>query len=581
MTVAFYWRHLMQLRVLAYLLFLALICSMVFEMAFPFLYKALINIIAEGGEVETVSKALLQILFYILALDLGYLLAQRTLTYSISYIEPKVMQRIMDECFEILHRHSYNFFNNNFSGSLVKRVNRFARAFEDVMDHMFFQLLPIFLRIVIAIVVLFYLHVVLGLLLLVWALVFVGFNYAISLYKLEHYDNALNKADSRVTGALSDSITNQINIKLFASSRFETQEFKKVSNDWFQKTKRSWFFNGHIEVLQTLLMVGLNFAILFFAIRFWSQGLLTVGDFALIQFYLLELFRSLWDFGRTIRRVYEAFGQAEEMMEILILPPEISDKRKAKDLRVKRGAVEFQNVGFSYDEGRETFEGLSFKVKAGEKIALIGPSGGGKSTTMKLLLRLYDVNKGKILIDGQNIASVTQDSLRSQIALVPQDPILFHRTLMENIRYGRLDATDEEVMAASKMAHCHEFVSRFPKGYKTQVGERGVKLSGGERQRVAIARAILANAPILIMDEATSNLDSESEQLIHDAMQKLMKNKTSFVIAHRLSTIISVDRILVIEGGKIVEEGNHAELIKQEQSLYKELWTLQVRGYLE
>ncbi|EKD93937.1 MAG: ABC transporter related protein [uncultured bacterium] len=237
-------------------------------------------------------------------------------------------------------------------------------------------------------------------------------------------------------------------------------------------------------------------------------------------------------------------------------------------------------MSFGYESESGVIQKFSFKLNPSEKVALIGPSGGGKSTLTKLMLRLFDVDKGKILIDGQDISKVTQDSLRGQIALVPQDPILFHRSLEENIRYGRLEASAEEIRAAAHLAHCHEFIEQMPKKYATVVGERGVKLSGGERQRIAIARAILANSKILILDEATSSLDSESEKLIQDALKNLMKNKTTFVIAHRLSTIVSMDRILVLEEGKIVEEGSHRVLIRKKGGLYRKLWELQGGGYL-
>ena len=237
-------------------------------------------------------------------------------------------------------------------------------------------------------------------------------------------------------------------------------------------------------------------------------------------------------------------------------------------------------MSFGYESESGVIQKFSFKLNPSEKVALIGPSGGGKSTLTKLMLRLFDVDKGKILIDGQDISKVTQDSLRGQIALVPQDPILFHRSLEENIRYGRLEASAEEIRAAAHLAHCHEFIEQMPKKYATVVGERGVKLSGGERQRIAIARAILANSKILILDEATSSLDSESEKLIQDALKNLMKNKTTFVIAHRLSTIVSMDRILVLEEGKIVEEGSHRVLIRNKGGLDRKLWELQGGGYL-
>jgi ATP-binding cassette subfamily B protein len=326
-------------------------------------------------------------------------------------------------------------------------------------------------------------------------------------------------------------------------------------------------------------MTILEFVVLFVSISLWKKGILTVGDFVMIQSYMFGLFFHIWDFGRILRKTYERLADAEEMVVILNTPIEVKDKKDAEKIEINSGKIEFKNVKFSYSKD-DVIKGLSFVIKPSEKVALIGPSGGGKSTVVKLMLRLFDIDKGAILIDGQNSLGYTQDSLRAQIALVPQDPILFHRTLMENIRYGRRDASDKEVMAAAKLAHCNEFIASFKQGYQTFVGERGVKLSGGERQRVAIARAILSNARILILDEATSSLDSESEKLIQDALKNLMKNKTTLVIAHRLSTIVQMDRILVLKGGKIIEEGDHASLVSKKEGLYRKLWELQSKGYL-
>ena len=267
------------------------------------------------------------------------------------------------------------------------------------------------------------------------------------------------------------------------------------------------------------------------------------------------------------------------MTEILETPHEIQDARAAIPLQVSSGAIEFKEVIFSYNQTRRVINNFSLMVRPKEKVALVGPSGAGKTTLINLLLRSYDLEKGKILIDGQKISRVTLDSLHENIALVPQDPILFHRTLMENILYGQPKAGKKEVLAAAKKANAHEFIVSFPEGYKTYVGERGVKLSGGERQRAAIARAILKNAPILVMDEATSSLDSESEKLIQDALAVLMKDKTVLVIAHRLSTIMKMDRIVVLDQGRIVEEGSHADLLKRKNGLYKRLWERQIGGF--
>jgi ABC-type multidrug transport system fused ATPase/permease subunit len=282
-----------------------------------------------------------------------------------------------------------------------------------------------------------------------------------------------------------------------------------------------------------------------------------------------------------MRRMFTAFADANEMIEIFDTPHSVMDAPNARPLIVDKGQIRLENVSFGFSEERVILRDFNLTVTAGEKIALVGPSGAGKSTVTKLLLRMYDVTSGSIRVDGQNIAEVTQESLRDTISFVPQEPILFHRSLRDNIRYGRPDATDEEVIAAAKKAHCHEFIEGLSEGYETHVGERGVKLSGGERQRVAIARAILKNAPILILDEATSALDSESEALIQDALRVLMEGKTVIVIAHRLSTIMTMDRIVVIEGGKIAAEGTHDELVANKGGLYQKLWSIQAGGFLD
>ncbi|MFA4831608.1 MAG: ABC transporter ATP-binding protein, partial [Patescibacteria group bacterium] len=343
---------------------------------------------------------------------------------------------------------------------------------------------------------------------------------------------------------------------------------------------KSWNLSNLFEAIQGLLMVILEIGVIYLGIRLWEAGLFTVGDFVLLQSYVLIVFIRIWGVGRIIRHIYQDLADAEEMTVILDSPHEIRDIPKAKDLIVKKGAVEFNKVEFYYHQTRRIIKDFNLTIKPGERIALVGPSGAGKSTIVKLLLRMHEATEGKILIDGQKINQVKQESLWRGISLVPQEPILFHRTLMENIRYGQPKATDSEVMNASKLAHCHEFIINFPDAYSTYVGERGIKLSGGERQRVAIARAILRNAPILVLDEATSSLDSESEALIQKGLENLMKGKTVIVIAHRLSTIMKMDRIIVIDGGKIKEQGSHKELLGKKEGLYKRLWKVQAGGFL-
>lgn len=548
-------------------------------MSFPFLYKAFFNILAGEGEKAILFQKLIFIVLGVLALDLFEWIFWRICQFCNNYFQPRMMADIVNECFEYLHQHSYNFFNSNFSGSLVKRVNRMARAFEGLADKFYWDLLPMFLRILIVLVVLFFLHRVLGIIASIWVILFLAVNYFLAMYKVK-FDLEKSRADTKVTAVLADTITNAVNIKLFSALKFEQKRFGFSTFDWFLKTRKSWNIGSFIEAFQSLLMVGLNVLILYFAARFWRDGLLTVGDFALIQAYLMEIFHQLWNFGRIIRDIYECFADAEEMTAVLHTPHEVCDIVRPKKFVVHHGRIEFRSVCFSYDRQNDLISDLSFVIKPSEKVAFIGPSGGGKTTVTKLLLRLFDVQSGVILIDGQDISKVSQDRLHRQVALVPQDPILFHRTLMENIRYGRREASDEEVLNAAKMAHCHEFIERFPKKYETYVGERGVKLSGGERQRVAIARAILSNARILILDEATSQLDSESESFIQEALANLMQQKTSIVIAHRLSTVMRMDHVFVLQEGRIIEEGDHASLVTKKDSLYKKFWDLQAGGYL-
>ncbi len=577
-TFRFFWGYVKKQWPLASLSFVTITFAVLADMAFYLLFKDFVNAITEGQDVDSV----LRLVFWVFILQTFGWMMWRTAGYSGSVFEPRAMRDITNYCFEALHKHSYNFFNNQFVGSLVKRISRMARSFEDITDQFLFEFYPLVLRTVTAILVLYLLNWKMGTALLVWSIVFVLIHYRISLYAMHRYDIPKAAADSSVVAYLADTVTNNSTIKFFSNLNFEKKRFDEVSGKWTDITKAAWIFRNHVEAIQGFMMVGINAFILYQGVMLWSTGVLTVGDFVLIQTYLWTVFMHLWDFGRMIRRFYESLADAEEMTIILNTPLEVIDKRGAKNLVMRRGAVEFEHVSFSYTEEEEAsvLRNFSFKAKPGERIALIGPSGGGKTTIVKLLLRLFDLDKGKILMDGQDISCVTQDSLRKEIALVPQDPVLFHRSLMENIRYGRTDASDEEVIAAAKLAHCHEFIKRCPKAYDTFVGERGVKLSGGERQRVAIARAILANTKILILDEATSSLDSESEKLIKDALKVLMKGKTVFVIAHRLSTIVDMDRILVLEKGHIVEEGTHSDLVTKEGGLYKKLWDLQVGGYL-
>ena len=576
-TLRFFLKHLGREKLLAGLTFLGITIGVVANLAFPIVMKEIIDLMTLGVDKVTYQDVSYYI-WVIFGISIINMLGWRLGEYALSILEPRVMASISKESFEKIHQHSFNFFNNEFVGSLVKRVNRMTRASETFMDIVGMEFTQITLRIVISIIVLTTVNPFLGIAMTIWALLFLSINFAATLYKLKHYNRPAVEADTKQTGQLADSISNNVNVKLFSAFKNEQEKFNNLVDDLKKKQTRSWIFSQHIEFGQNISMIILELFMFLYGVKLWSLGQFTVGEFVLVQAYLFDVFIFVWDFSRSVRRLYEAFADAEEMTLILHTSIEVEDKKGAIELDAPRGEIEFKNVEFAYEEGEEAIKGLKLKIQQSEKVALIGPSGGGKTTIVKLILRLFDIDKGTILIDGKDISEVTQDSLRAHVALVPQDPILFHRSLMDNIRYGRHEASDEEVIAAAKLANCHDFISKFKKKYGTFVGERGVKLSGGERQRIAIARAILSNARILILDEATSNLDVHSEKLIQNALEHLMQHKTTIVIAHRLSTVRDMDRILVLEDGKLVEQGGHAELMNQEDGLYKSLWDLYMEG---
>jgi ATP-binding cassette subfamily B protein len=492
--------------------------------------------------------------------------------------EVGIMRGLVNRAFQNLIFHSYSFFSGSFTGSLVRRVTRLPRAFENFKDIALYNVLP---TIVVLIGIPFILaarSILLGIGFLIFSIALIAFHIGIANWKQKYNVDAAEK-DTELTGAISDSVSNEYTVKLFAGEHSEIGRVHEASKSLAKTRFVSYTIDNIINLFQGGFMMVTELVLMYVTIRLWRQGLATIGDFALVQAYLISASNQLWGFNRTVRGMYESIADATEIVDIMETPHEVRDIPSATELVVTDASIDFNEVIFAFNETNTILDDFSLHIKGGERLALVGPSGAGKSTIVKLLLRLHDVTGGAIKIDGMNIKDVTQSSLRGAIGFVPQEPILFHRTLLDNIRYGRPDATDEEVMTAAKEAHCHEFISHFPEGYETYVGERGVKLSGGERQRVAIARAILKNAPILILDEATSSLDSESEQLIQDALQLLMKGKTVIVIAHRLSTIMSMDRIVVIESGKVIDSGTHNELLKKD-GLYKKLWSIQAGGFI-
>lgn len=548
-------------------------------LAAPLALKRFIDTLSSTAPSEAAVSLLFGILGLFALINFIGWIGHRIRMLSIMRMESRVMADLSNQAFRYLLRHSHDFFVSNFAGSLTRRVNRYARAFEQVLDTVMFSFFSTGVFAAGAILVLFGRSALLGSILLFWTIAFVIIQVFVARWK-QPLRVASAAEDSKVTGVLSDAVSNQSIVSLFAAAPHEYRIFGDAIERWRAAMMRSWNVDAWILAIQGLFALAVEIALLAGAVMLWQRGAITVGDFVLIQVYIIGLIDRIWNLGNSMRRVYSAFADAYEMIVIFETPHGVQDVEGAAALRVTDGKVELHDVAFGYRADLPTFSGFSLAINGGERVALVGPSGAGKSTITKLLLRLHDVTHGVIEIDGQDIAQVTQDSLREAISFVPQEPVLFHRSLRDNIRYGKRDATDEEVIDAAKKARCHAFINKLPEGYETHVGERGIKLSGGERQRVAIARAILKDAPILILDEATSSLDSESESRIQEALDELMRGKTVIVIAHRLSTIMRMDRIIVIENGNAVAQGTHQELLDSEGSLYHTLWSIQAGSFV-
>ncbi len=486
------------------------------------------------------------------------------------YITLILMNRMMD--------HSHSFYQRQFAGSLSTRIIDIATSIPDIIRIVIDRLLACSLMLLFVLYNISQIHVKFTIALGLWIILFLGISVVL-VFRNQHLAYEVADARAAVTGCIVDILSNMASVRLFAAKKFENNYLTGWINESVKKDQtRDWFF------LKLHAFQACSFW-LFQAVCFWwlLNGLvsktMSPGDFVLVLTLNLHIIENFWNIAKDMRDFWEKMGNIVQGLTIIQSPIEIKDSPNAKQLVVTKGEIAFDNVLFQYHDAESLFEHESVVIKPGQKVGLVGYSGSGKSTFVNLILRLFDVTQGKITIDGQDITQVTQDSLHEAITMIPQDPSLFHRSILENIEYGRRNATYQEIILAAKRAYAHEFIVKLSQGYDTQVGERGVRLSGGQRQRIVIARAILKNAPILILDEATSQLDSVTENEIQDSLWHLMQDKTTLVIAHRLSTLLNMDRILVFDQGSIVEDGSHEELLAK-GGVYKKLWEAQIDGFL-
>lgn len=532
---------------------------------------------AVAGEGASALDAALWALGAMLALGAVSVLFRHLGFIGITGMTLRTMSETAQEAFARLQRFSTDWHANNFAGSTVRKITRGMWALDLLTDTVLIALLPSLVVLVGTTALLAWHWPAMGLVVFLGSVVYVGVTIALSLSYVAPAARLANSWDTRVGGALADAISCNSVVKAYGAELREDGRLAGVMAKWALRTRRTWVRGTTSGTAQQIVLLALRAAVIGLVIWLWANGQATPGDVAFVLTSYAVVHGYLRDVGQHVHNLQRSVNDMEELVAMHAHPYGVPDRQGAIDMVVPAGEIAFERVTFHYGGHVEPlYRDFSLTIRAGEKVGLVGRSGSGKTTFVKLVQRLYDVSGGRIAIDGRDIAEVTQTSLRAQIAIVQQEPVLFHRSLAENIAYAKPGASMARIVQAAKLANAHDFIMRLPKGYATLVGERGVKLSGGERQRVALARAFLADAPILILDEATSSLDSESEALIQEAMERLMQGRTTIVIAHRLSTVRAMDRILVFDRGRVVEEGSHEALLTRENGAYRALFEKQV-----
>ncbi|MCB1107596.1 MAG: ABC transporter ATP-binding protein [Chlamydiia bacterium] len=504
--------------------------------------------------------------------------ASRTMGFLMAKGVPKLLATIRMALFDHIQHHSPHYFNKRFAGSLANKITDMTTQVELIINQLFWPILPAISTCILGAGFLWFVNPLFTWLLIAW----IGIHLTICLLfarpadRLEHLHG---EARSTLLGKIVDSLTNNFAVNLFCRFKYEKRALSPFQHEEKMSSISAKRYVEKMRVYLSLFYFLFVIVIMFGTLTYcWLHSYITTGEVIQVFTTMWWIAMILWNIGASLPILFQSIGVAKQALSVMKDPKDLGDKPQAEALKVSKGEIHFENVCFHYGKN-QLFKDKKAHIQGGERVGLVGFTGAGKSTFINLILRFFPLHKGRILIDGQDIANVTLESLRGQIALIPQDPILFHRTLRENICYGKIEAHEEEIIRAARLAHADEFIRKLPEGYEARVGERGTKLSGGEKQRIAIARAILVDAPILILDEATSSLDSVTEKYIQESLETLMKDRTTIVIAHRLSTLSRMDRILVFDKGKIIEEGSHSSLLEKE-GLYSKMWKMQVGGFL-
>jgi ATP-binding cassette subfamily B protein len=578
-VLVFTFRHWAERKGLVIVVALAMMLATVTEVIVPVYAGRLVDALAQGREFAHVA---LHSFLVMAGLGLTMVALRHLAWWSIVPLTLGMMRKVSQNAFHRVQRFSTDWHNNSFAGSIVRKITRGMWALDMINDVLLLALLPSLVVLVGTVILLGQRWPIMGVVMALGSVAYVMLTVTLATRLIAPASRLSNAQDTRIGGVLADALGGNAVVKSFGAEAREDARLSRVVNKWSRRTHRTWMLHTWSGTGQLALLWFVRSAITATALWLWWQGRATPGEITYVLTTYFVVHGYLRDIGQHVHHLQRSVNEMEELVQLHAEPMGVADSPGARPLRIEAGEVRFDHVTFCY-AGQHTplYRDLNVRIAPGERIGLVGHSGSGKTTFVKLIQRLYDVTEGRVLIDGQDVTHATQESLRSQIAIVQQEPILFHRSLAENISYARPDATMEEIERAARLANAHDFIVRLPRGYQTLVGERGVKLSGGERQRVALARAFLANAPILILDEATSSLDSESEALIQQAIDRLMSGRTSIVIAHRLSTVRAMDRILVFEHGRIVEEGSHEALLRRSHGHYRRLFERQSGGIVE